>query len=146
MGLLEAHRAMAGKTAVVVGGAAGHLGRGTTLGLAGEGVSIICCDNDREGLTAIVPEVEALGVTIDASYADVTDPASLDAFYDRVETLTGGIDILVNVPGSVARARTTAPGIATASATAVPRARRASAGPIAWSPRCSITTASPACG
>lgn len=105
MGLLEAHRAMAGRTAVVVGGAAGHIGRGVSLGLAREGVNIICCDNDREGLAAIVPEVEALGVTIDASFADVADPASLDAFYDRVEAIAPqGIDILVNVPGGVARA------------------------------------------
>lgn len=104
MGLLEAHRAMAGKTAVVIGGAAGHIGRGVTLGLAREGVNVICCDNDREGLAAIVPEVESLGVTIDASFADVTDPASLDAFYDRVEASAGHIDILVNVPGGVARA------------------------------------------
>jgi NAD(P)-dependent dehydrogenase (short-subunit alcohol dehydrogenase family) len=103
MGLREAHQAMAGKTAVVVGGAAGHLGRGTTLGLAREGVNIICCDNDREGVAAIVPEVEALGVTIDASFADVTDPASLDAFYDHVAAITESIDILVNVPGGVAR-------------------------------------------
>jgi NAD(P)-dependent dehydrogenase (short-subunit alcohol dehydrogenase family) len=103
MGLLDAHKAMAGRTAVVVGGAAGYLGRGTTVGLAKEGVNIICCDNDREGLAAIVPEIEALGVTIDASYADVTDPASLDAFWDHVEAITGSIDILVNVPGGVAR-------------------------------------------
>jgi len=103
MGLLEAHRAMAGKTAVVIGGAAGHIGRGVTLGLAREGVNIICCDNDRAGLSAIVPEVEALGVTIDAGFADVTDPASLDAFYDHVEGIAGHIDILVNVPGGVAR-------------------------------------------
>lgn len=105
MGLLEAHRAMAGRTAVVVGGAAGHIGRGVSLGLAREGVNIICCDNDREGLAAIVPEVEALGVTIDASFADVADPASLDAFYDRVEAAAPqGVDIVVNVPGGVARA------------------------------------------
>jgi NAD(P)-dependent dehydrogenase (short-subunit alcohol dehydrogenase family) len=104
MGLREAHEAMKGKVAVVVGGAAGHLGRGTTLGLIREGVRVICCDNDREGLAAIGPEVEALGGTIDASYADVTDPASLDAFYDHVESVTDHIDILVNVPGGVARA------------------------------------------
>jgi NAD(P)-dependent dehydrogenase (short-subunit alcohol dehydrogenase family) len=103
MGLLEAHKAMAAKTAVVVGGAAGHLGRGTTLGLAKEGVRIICCDNDREGLAAIVPEVEAMGGRITAHYADVTDPASLDAFWDAVEAETDRIDILVNVPGGVAR-------------------------------------------
>ena len=103
MGLREAHEAMKGKVAVVVGGAAGHIGRGVTLGLAREGITVICCDNDHEGLAAIVPEVEALGGTITAHYADVTDSASLDAFYDRVEAATDHIDILVNVPGGVAR-------------------------------------------
>jgi NAD(P)-dependent dehydrogenase (short-subunit alcohol dehydrogenase family) len=103
MGLREAHAAMKGKVAVVVGGAAGYLGRGTTIGLAKEGVTIICCDNDREGLAAIVVEVEAMGGTISAHYADVTDAASLDAFWDTVEVSTDHIDILVNVPGGVAR-------------------------------------------
>lgn len=103
MGLLEAHKAMAGKIAVVIGGAAGHIGRGVTLGLAREGVTVVTCDNDREGLEAIVPEVEALGGTVHAHYADVGDPASLDAFYDQVAAECEAIDILVNVPGGVAR-------------------------------------------
>ena len=103
MGLREAHEAMQGKIAVVVGGAAGYLGRGTTIGLIKEGVRVICCDNDREGLVAIVAEAEAMGGKISAHYADVTDPASLDAFWDTVEAATGHIDILVNVPGGVAR-------------------------------------------
>jgi NAD(P)-dependent dehydrogenase (short-subunit alcohol dehydrogenase family) len=103
MGLLEAHEAMRGKIAVVVGGAAGYLGRGTTIGLIKEGVEVICCDNDREGLAAIVPEVEAMGGKIAAHFADVTEPASLDGFWDRVEASTDHIDILVNVPGGVAR-------------------------------------------
>jgi NAD(P)-dependent dehydrogenase (short-subunit alcohol dehydrogenase family) len=94
---------MEGKLAVVIGGAAGHLGRGVTLGLAREGVRIITCDNDREGLETIVGEVEALGSAITPIYGDVMDPASLDAFYDQVEKLTDHIDILVNVPGGVAR-------------------------------------------
>ncbi len=104
MGLREAHEAMKGKVAVVVGGAAGYLGRGTTIGLVKEGVRVICCDNDREGLAAIVPEVEALGGTISAHYADVNDAASLDAFWDTVAAESDHIDILVNVPGGVARA------------------------------------------
>jgi NAD(P)-dependent dehydrogenase (short-subunit alcohol dehydrogenase family) len=105
MGLLHAHQAMASKVAVVIGGAAGHLGRGTTLGLAREGVKIITCDNDREGLEAIIGEVAALGTgsTVTPIYGDVMDPASLDAFWDQVEELTDHIDILVNVPGGVAR-------------------------------------------
>ena len=103
MGLRAAHEAMQGKVAVVVGGAAGHLGRGTTLGLAREGVRLIVCDNDREGLEAIVGEVEALGSTVTPIYGDVLDPASLDAFWDEVERITDHIDILVNVCGGVAR-------------------------------------------
>ena len=103
MGLRAAHEAMQGKVAVVVGGAAGHLGRGTTLGLAREGMRLIVCDNDREGLEAIVGEVEALGSTVTPIYGDVLDPASLDAFWDEVERITDHIDILVNVCGGVAR-------------------------------------------
>ena len=105
MGLLDAHAAMQGKIAVVVGGAAGHLGRGTTLGLAREGVRLIVCDNDREGLETIVGEVAALGTgsTVTPIYGDVMDPASFDQFWDQVEKLTDHIDILVNVPGGVAR-------------------------------------------
>ena len=103
MGLLEAHEAMRSKIAVVVGGAAGHLGRGTTLGLAREGVKLIVCDNDREGLESIVGEVEALGSTVTPIYGDVMDPASFDHFWDQVKKLTDHIDIIVNVPGGVAR-------------------------------------------
>lgn len=105
MGLRAALEAMQGKTAAVIGGAAGHLGRGTTLGLAAEGVHCIVCDNDREGLDAIVGEVAALGTgaRVTPIYGDVMDPASLDAFWDQVEGLTDRIDILVNVCGGVAR-------------------------------------------
>ena len=104
MGLREAQAAMAGKIAVVVGGCAGHIGRGVTLGLVREGVRVIACDNDREGIDAIVPEVETLGGTISAHFADVEDETSLDRFWDAVASKTDRIDILVNVPGGVRRA------------------------------------------
>ncbi len=94
---------MSGKVAVIAGGAAGHLGRAVTIGLAKAGVTIICCDNDREGIAAIVPEIEAAGGKILAVEADVTDVAALDRFYDRVETECDHADILVNVAGGVER-------------------------------------------
>lgn len=103
MGLLDAHKALSGKVSVVVGGCGGFVGRGVTLGLVSEGVTVIACDHDREGIAAIAPEVEALGGTISAHYADVMDEASLDAFWDMVEREHGVIDILVNVPGGVKR-------------------------------------------
>jgi NAD(P)-dependent dehydrogenase (short-subunit alcohol dehydrogenase family) len=104
MGLRTAHEAMAGRIAVVVGGAAGHLGRGVTLGLAGEGMRVVCCDNDREGLAVIAAEAAAAGGSAEPHYADVTDLASLDAFFDRVEANCDRIDVLVNLAGGVARA------------------------------------------
>jgi NAD(P)-dependent dehydrogenase (short-subunit alcohol dehydrogenase family) len=104
MGLLEAHTALGGKIAVVVGGAAGHLGRAVTLGLARAGVRLIVCDNDRDGLEAIVPQVDALGAEIEAHFADVTQELSLDAFWDHVAAATDRVDIVINVPGGVRRA------------------------------------------
>lgn len=103
VGLQEAQKAMSGKTAVVVGGCAGHLGRGVTLGLIREGVRVIACDNDRDGIAAIAKEAEAMGASLSAHYADVVDEASLDAFWDTVGAETEGIDIVINVPGGVER-------------------------------------------
>jgi len=78
MGLLEAHAALAGKLAVVVGGASGFIGRAISVALARAGVSIACCDNDVAGIAAIVPEIESLGVRILAVEADVANPDCLD--------------------------------------------------------------------
>lgn len=103
MGLLEAHAALSGKIAIVVGGAAGFLGRGATLALAQAGVTVVCCDNDREGLAAIGPDARALGGLVHGYYADVMDADTLDAFYDRVEDDFGRADILINMPGGVRR-------------------------------------------
>ncbi len=103
MGQLEERAGLSGKVAVVLGGCAGHLGRGVTLGLAREGVRVIACDNDREGIAAIGAEVEAEGGTISAHYADVTDEAALDGFWDTVASETDHADIVINVPGGVKR-------------------------------------------
>ena len=103
MSLLEAHAGLAGKVAVVVGGAGGFMGRGVTLGLARAGVRIAACDNDEEAVRTIVPDVEAVGSRILSVQADVTDPDALDAFYDRVEAEFDRLDIVVNVAGGVKR-------------------------------------------
>jgi len=103
MSLLEAHANLAGKVAVVVGGAGGFIGRGVTLAFAKAGVAIATCDNDEEGLGTIVPEVKASGSRILAVRADVTDSDALDGFYDRVESDFDRLDIVVNVPGGVKR-------------------------------------------
>jgi len=100
MGLLEAHAGLAGRTAVVVGGAYG-IGRAVTLGLAAGGVEVACCDCDEEAVAAITGEAGALGVKVFARVADVCDALALDAFYDEVEQRFESADILVNVAGGV---------------------------------------------
>src|SRR5262245_24655365 len=103
MGLLEAHANLAGKVAVVVGGASGFIGRRATLSLAQAGVAIAACDNDVPAVDAIKAEVEALGGRILSAQADVLEPAQLDAFYDRVDREFDHVDIVVNVAGGVRR-------------------------------------------
>ncbi len=103
MGLLEAHAALAGKNAVIVGGAGGIVGRAVTLGLAGAGVHLATCDVDEEAVRAIVPEVEALGSRILSVHADVLDAEALDRFYDQVEAELDRLDIVVNLAGGVQR-------------------------------------------
>jgi NAD(P)-dependent dehydrogenase (short-subunit alcohol dehydrogenase family) len=104
MGMIAAYRALAGRNAVVVGGAYG-VGRAVTLALAGAGVNIATCDADAAAVKAIVAEVEALGVRIVAVAADVCDAAALDGFFDIVEHEFDHLDILVNVAGGVKRNR-----------------------------------------
>jgi NAD(P)-dependent dehydrogenase (short-subunit alcohol dehydrogenase family) len=103
MGLLEAHAALSGKIAIVIGGAAGYIGEGVSLALARAGVNVIACDNDREGIAAITKAVAGLPGTVRTSYADVTEPQTLDTFFDKVEAEIGRADILVNVAGGVRR-------------------------------------------
>jgi NAD(P)-dependent dehydrogenase (short-subunit alcohol dehydrogenase family) len=103
MNLLEAHKSLAGKRAVVLGGAFGN-GRAVTLALAESGVDVALCDNDLDALANIKPEAEAFGRRIVTFAADVCDPAALDAFYDKVEAEFGSVDYIVNLAGGVLRA------------------------------------------
>ncbi len=102
MSLLKAHAGLAGKTAVILGGAAG-VGRAVTLALADAGVSIATCDIDEGKTREIVSEVEALGGKILSLATDVADPAALHRFYDKVEAHLPSVDIVVNVPGGTQR-------------------------------------------
>jgi NAD(P)-dependent dehydrogenase (short-subunit alcohol dehydrogenase family) len=103
MGLLEAHADLAGKNAVVIGGAGGIVGRAVTLGLAQAGVVIAACDIDQEAVSKIVSDVETVGSQILARHADVADPDALDRFYDEVEAQFNRLDIVVNLVGGVQR-------------------------------------------
>ena len=75
---------LTGKTAVVLAASAG-IGRGIATVLAQEGCNLaICARNEsRVESTASVIRSET-GVSVFSTTADVSDPASLDAFFDDV--------------------------------------------------------------
>ena len=102
MGLLEAHANLAGKNAVVIGGAFG-IGRAVTLALARAGIRIATCDVDDEATGKIASEVAALGQKILSVPVDVRDADALNRFYDQVGSEFDHVDILVNVAGGVKR-------------------------------------------
>lgn len=100
MGLLEAHTALAGRKAVVVGGAHG-IGRAISLALAKAGIAIAICDFDEEAANAISDEVEALGGKCLSVHADVRNVEAFEHFFDRVEDEFDSLDFLINVAGGV---------------------------------------------
>jgi NAD(P)-dependent dehydrogenase (short-subunit alcohol dehydrogenase family) len=102
MGLLEAHAGLAGKVAVVIGGAFGN-GRAVTMALAKAGIDIALCDNDDDSLREIVPEIQALGRKVTSMHVDVRDPDALERFYDGVAGDFERLDIVVNLAGGVKR-------------------------------------------
>jgi len=98
--MMEAHKALAGKNAVVVGGAFG-IGRAISLALAEAGINIATCDADEEAAGKIGAEVEARGVKCLSVHADVRDVEAFDSFFDKVEEEFASLDFLINVAGGV---------------------------------------------
>ncbi len=88
-------RRLEGKIALVTGGARG-IGRAICEAYVREGAKVAVADllETEAAATASALGEEAMAVTM-----DVTDPASIAAGVDAVETAWGGIDILVNNAG-----------------------------------------------
>ncbi|TFF27154.1 SDR family oxidoreductase [Jiella endophytica] len=81
-----------GKTALVTGAAQG-IGKAIAARLAVDGATVILSDINADGAS----EAAALiGGKAKAFAADISDPASVKALFDEIQTLAGGLDILVN--------------------------------------------------
>jgi NAD(P)-dependent dehydrogenase (short-subunit alcohol dehydrogenase family) len=86
---------LAGRTAVVTGGASG-IGRGIALALAAEGMRVAVADLDADGAAAVADE---LGPGAFPLQVDVTRADSLAAAAEAVRARTGGAHVLVNNAG-----------------------------------------------
>jgi NAD(P)-dependent dehydrogenase (short-subunit alcohol dehydrogenase family) len=100
--MLLAHADLAGKNAVLIGGAKG-IGRAIARKLAHAGVNLALCDKDAAAVAAIQSELGIYGVVVLARTADVRDGKALNSFFDETERAFKSVDILVNVPGGTTR-------------------------------------------
>lgn len=91
---------LAGKTAVVTGGARG-IGKGIVLELARAGADVLVADLLEDAMQSTAAEVQALGRRALARRVDVTDAAQVQAMVDQAVSELGGLDILVNCAGVI---------------------------------------------
>jgi len=86
-------RGLAGKVAVVVGGAGG-IGTATCTRLADEGCAVAVGDLDGAAATAVADKINASGGRAIAVEVDIGDEDQVRALVDRTAAELGGIDIL----------------------------------------------------
>ena len=86
---------LAGKVAVVTGGAAG-IGGAICRKFAGEGARVVVADIDAALAKSMAAEISGLGIAV-----DVRDEAAVKAVFSECESAYGRLDILVNNAGVV---------------------------------------------
>jgi 3-oxoacyl-[acyl-carrier protein] reductase len=91
---------LAGKVAVVTGGATG-IGRGIAMLYAEEGCDLALIDRNIEGAEKVAAAIRKLGRRAIAVKADVGSEAEIDAAFVTVRKAFGDPDILVNNAGIV---------------------------------------------
>jgi len=89
---------LAGKVAVVTGGASG-IGRAIVEALAREGARVAVFDLNEAGARDAVAALERAGGKGSAHRVDITDVAAVDATMDAVAAREGGLHVLVNCAG-----------------------------------------------
>lgn len=89
---------VAGKTAVITGGASG-IGRCLSLELARAGAHIAIADIDEAAMARCADEVRALGVRASTHRVDVSRREELERLRDEVLATHGSVQILINNAG-----------------------------------------------
>ena len=91
---------LAGKTAVITGGAAG-MGRATALAFADEGAAVAILDIQRKAGEEVVGVIRQNGGIAEFVETDVSDAGQVDAAFDRVAETLGSYDVLFNHAGTI---------------------------------------------
>jgi len=96
----DRERSLAGRRALVTGGASG-IGRATVKRLAAEGAAVVVdYVGEAEPADVLVGEVERDGGRAIAVEADVSDEEQVDAMFARARDELGPVDLLVNNAGA----------------------------------------------
>jgi meso-butanediol dehydrogenase/(S,S)-butanediol dehydrogenase/diacetyl reductase len=86
---------LAGKVAIVTGGASG-IGAATVRRLAADGASVVCADINDEGGAALAEEIVGRGGRAAFRHCDVGEVAAVDALVAFAVEHFGGLDIMHN--------------------------------------------------
>lgn len=92
---------LAGRTAVVTGGARG-IGRAVGAALAREGVRVVLADRDLDAAREAAAALGGGGRVVEAAALDVTDAGAFAALVADLEARAGALDVLVNNAGVLA--------------------------------------------
>jgi NAD(P)-dependent dehydrogenase (short-subunit alcohol dehydrogenase family) len=96
----QSYGRLAGKTAVITGGAAG-IGRASSLKFAQEGARVVIIDIQDEAGQETVQMIEDGGGTGFFVHADVSKAAQVDQAFDTIRDQVGAYDILFNHAGTI---------------------------------------------
>lgn len=98
MGYLEERAGLEGKVAVIFGGGGG-LGHACAVDLGGAGVKLALNDRNEDLLEETAGWLRRDGVGVTTSAFDGRDPDAQQRFFEEVDEVFGGLDILINVIG-----------------------------------------------
>ncbi|MDP7518066.1 MAG: SDR family oxidoreductase [Arenicellales bacterium] len=91
---------LAGKTAIITGGAAG-MGRATSLAFANEGASVTIFDIQKEAGEEVVALIKANGGSARFIEVDLSNADQVDRAFDEVAEQVGPYDVLFNHAGTI---------------------------------------------
>ncbi|MGZ5385604.1 MAG: SDR family oxidoreductase [Acidimicrobiia bacterium] len=91
-------KALAGKVAVVTGGASG-IGEAVARTFAANKAKVLIVDLDAARLDQVVEEIRSYGSDVEGYVGDVTSEESVIAFFAKAKNQWGSVDLLVNSAG-----------------------------------------------